>query len=304
MEPILLRYNRPSIYPLAAALIAAAMLSLFSGITGYARPVDTVTGEATEAILAPSEILANDQLVLQSIPSQGGTTTSTIGTELTPESAQAIDAAIQTYTDKGRAVSFILIDLLSGKCLYSNTALDVYSASCIKGPYLISCLMAGNAPTKDMYLAGHYSDNDAYSRIRKQYGSTVMAEWLTACDVDPSLARYNYVHLNAIDLAKMWLAIYPYIVSDETGSPVARKTLEGSLNSVLAAGPGTTRTVYSKAGWIDSNKREDYHVYNCGGIVLDENPYILVLCSNVRGTTAEAQALVDVLDTVHEQMIQ
>lgn len=288
-------------------LAATVILSSSISVMAHARPVDSVTGEVTarEALIQAPEILANDQMVLQSIPASQGTDIGTIGSvAISAETMQALETAIQTYTDEEREVSFVLLDLLSGKTIYSNTGRLLYSASCIKAPYIISCLSSGIASTDDMYKAGHVSDNAAYSRIRRQYGRTVMENWLIACDVNPELARYNYCHLTAVDLAKMWLSMYSYIVGDETESGFARRTLTGSLNSVIAAGPGSTRTAYSKAGWISDKQVNDYNVYNCGGVVMDRNPYIVTILSNVPSTTQEAQALVDVLDAAHTEMMQ
>lgn len=284
----------------------AAALSLTAGLTSYARPVHTVTGETTarEALISAPEILANDQAVLQSIPDVRGTDVEMIGdVTLSEETMQALHDAIKTYSDEGREVSFVLLDLLSGKTLYCNTGRVLYSASCIKAPYIISCLSSGIASTEDMYKAGHISDNDAYHRIRNQYGRTVFENWLTACDVSPTLARYYYCHLTAVDLAKMWLSMYPYLVGDEADSDMARRTLQGSINSVIAAGPGSTRTAYSKSGWIANSQKADYNVYNCGGVVMDRSPYLVVILSNVPATTEEAQVLVDVLDTAHAEML-
>lgn len=289
------------------SLLVSILVSLLAGIHGYARPVDAVTGEITsrETLIRAPEILINDRLVLQSVPEVRGMEIQTIGDViLTQETTEALQAAIQTYTDEEREVSFLVLDLMSGNTIYCNTGRVLYSASCIKAPYIISCLAAGNAATDDMYMAGHISDNDAYRRIRELYGRDVFEQWLSACDVNPELARRYYCHLNAIDLSQMWLAMYPYIVGDETESQFARRTLQGSLNSVIAAGPGSTRTAYSKAGWISNRQMNDYNVYNCGGIVMDRNPYIVVILSNVPGTTQEAQALIDILDIAHQEMAQ
>lgn len=307
MAHLLAKFNRPAIRRAAAALVTAVMLSSSISVMAHARPVDTITGETTarEALIQSPEILANDQAVLQSIPLVRGTNVHTIGdVMLEEETADALAAAIQTYTEEEREVAFLLLDLLSGRTLYCNTGRLLYSASSIKAPYIISCLSSGIPMTDDMYQAGHISDNEAYARIRNLYGRQVFEEWLAACDVNPELARRYYCHLTAVDLAKMWLAMYPYIVGNEADSDAARRTLQGSLNSVIAQGPGTTRTAYSKAGWIADKQNQDYNVYNCGGIVMDRNPYIVVIMSNVPATTEEAQVLVNVLDTAHTEMLQ
>lgn len=282
------------------------MLSVSAGMTGYAANPQTAQEiTAEEALAASPEILENDWNVLRSIPVVLGTDVRTIGAgTLSDTTMEALQAAVQTYTNEGRVVSFLVLDLLSGRTIYCNTGLKVYSASCIKAPYIISCLAAGNASTEDMYKAGHVSDNAAYSRIRKQYGRACFEQWLAACGVNTEIAAHNYCHLTAAELARMWLSMYSYIEGDEKDSAFARKTLRGSLNSVIAAGPGSTRTAYSKAGWISDKRVGDYNVYNCGGIVMDDNPYIMVIVSNVPGTTAEAQTLADVLDAAHDEIVQ
>lgn len=297
--------NRICARVIAAALAAVTTAGLLPAHVVCARPADTISGEmySYESMIVSPEALDNDLRVLQTVPSIKGGKVGGVGATISDETRAAIENAFTAYTRYNHEVSFVLQDLVTGRTLYYNTGLNVYSASCIKGPYIISCLAAGNDATNDMYLTGHYSDNDAYHRIRDEYGSRNFMAWLRSIDVKPSIGQYYYCHLTSMDLIKMWRAMYPYIVGNESGSRDARTIFLDSRNSVLAAGPGQTRTVYSKAGWISSNEEPDYNVYNVGGIVMDEMPYIVAITSTARGTTEEAQALVNLLDTAHEEMI-
>lgn len=276
-----------------------------AGVTAYARPADTLDGVQypAEAMLVAPDNLEDDSRMLDAIPLVTGGKVGTIGCRISEEARRTIQDAIDRYAVYDHDASFVLLDLSSGCAIYYNTGLVVYSASCVKGPYIISCLEAGIDATNDMYLAGHYSDNEAYSRIRQAYGSAVYADWLWQAGVDPTLAAYHYCHLTSLDLARMWLAAYPYVLGGESGSSSARQILQGSRNSAIEMTLGGDRTVYSKAGWISSDVNPDYNVYNVGGIVMGEHPYLLSVTSTARGGTAEAETLVAALDAAHEALV-
>lgn len=292
---------------LIAATIALAMaVGMSMGVEAYARPADTLSGASYSAASAyvSQDALDNDWRVMGTIPSISGGKVGTIGTTgVSDQTIASLRDCINAYAQNGRDVSFVMMDLTSGRTVYYNTAFNVYSASCIKGPYIISCLMAGNDATNDMYLAGHYSDNDAYHRIRNQYGNPVFARWLRKAGVNAGLATYYYCHLTSLDLTRMWLQTYPYITGDATGASSARQILQDSKNSAIEMQLGSTYTVYSKAGWISDGVVADYNSYNVGGIVMGSNPYLLIITSNARGTTTEAQNLVTVLEAAHNEIV-
>lgn len=292
-------------YMTATVLAAAILAGTTMGVNASAQPADTIDGDRVpvESMYVSAEALNNDIQVLRSVPSTTNGKIGTIGYRMDDGTTAAIRATFDAYTRYNHQVSFILLDLGSGRTMYYNTGLKVYSASCIKGPYIISCLVAGNDATNDMYLAGHESDNDAYHRIRDQYGPQVFARWLRSAGVDASLSQYYYTHLTSMDLTRMWLSIYPYITGAESGSRSARQILQGSRNSAIDQVLGSTYTVYSKAGWISSNETADYNVYNVGGIVMDEHPYLMIITSTARGSATEAQPLVQALEAAHEVMI-
>lgn len=288
------------------SFLLATMLCWGTELTCYARPADTLDGRtyAAETMLISQDSLNNAGHVLDVIPAVNGGRVGTIGTaDITDTTRQCINDVIAKYSNTKHSVSFVMMDLATGRALYYNTALSVYSASCIKGPYIVACLAAGNDATNDMYLAGHDSDNEAYRRLRKTYGKALFMQWLRSIGVDSAKGMWNYCNLTSLELARMWLAMYPYILGNESGSASARQILQGSKNSVIEAGPGTTRTVYSKAGWIAPDVRADLHSYNVGGIVMDEYPYIVAITSDVSGGTNEAQELITLLDIAHEEMI-
>lgn len=302
-----MRLQLPQLNRVIGLSIAATMLLGMSiGVEAYARPADTLSGAPyyVESAYVSQEALDNDWRVMNSIPAISGGKVGTIGTTgISGQTIASLQDCINAYAQKRRDVSFVMMDLKSGRTVYYNTAFNVYSASCIKGPYIISCLMAGNDATNDMYLAGHYSDNDAYHRIRNKYGNQVYASWLRKAGVDTGLATYYYCHLTSLDLTRMWLQTYPYITGDATGASSARQILQDSKFSAIEMQLGNTYTVYSKAGWISDGVVADYNSYNVGGIVMGSNPYLLIITSNARGTTTEAQNLVTVLEAAHNEIV-
>lgn len=223
--------------------------------------------------------------------------------ELGAAASTALDRALSLYENEGYDVSFCVLDLETGSAMTYNTEEVFYSASTIKAPYIVSCLYEDCPCTNDMYLAGHYSDNDAYLRLREAYGREPLETLLTKAGLETSLAEKNYPNLTSLDLLRMWYVMTPLLLEESERGDFARQTLEGSLFSAIADTVGTTCTVYSKAGWID--EEDIYVAYNAAGLVLrGDHPYLVSIMSDAEGKEEEAKVLASALELVHRQMIQ
>lgn len=223
---------------------------------------------------------------------------------LTTEQYSEIAGAVEEFTENGWRVGFVLTDLSSEDTISYCGDLELYSASAIKGPYVISLLDAGYEPTDTMERAIAYSDNTAYSSLRETYGASVFQTWLTDAGGSEEQGEAYYTTTTSEDLAKMWQYAYGYFESGDYRDWAA-DTFSDTLNSALSAELGEENTVWSKSGWIAEGGY--YNVYNGAGIIDDgESPYVLAIMSDAPGTTGEAaaQQLAAVLHTVHQELME
>ena len=147
-------------------------------------------------------------------------------------------------------VSFVMQDIKTGQILAYNPSLGLYSASCIKGPYVLSLLESGVSPNTTMRNTIAWSSNSDYSALRRTYGNTRFKNWLTQAGVNSSQGNSYYTTTTSVDLAKMWLKGYGYLAGNAANASWARSTFQNTLNSCISSQLRSRCTVYSKAGWI------------------------------------------------------
>ena len=217
---------------------------------------------------------------------------------------------IHEFEDAGYEIGFVLVDIQTGDAISYHAGAEIYSASVIKAPYIFSLLENGIAPTRDMYLAGNQSDNDAYQRIRRAYGNQVFADWIAGTGVPKKQSRTRYIMTTPLDLCRMFYKGTALLLGNEEYSDWARDTFTDSLNSAaaLTVGDGEyqyTKKVYSKAGWIASDSSSLENSYTNGAIVDGEYPYVVTVMSNSPGYIGieYAKDLMPILDEIHDEMV-
>jgi hypothetical protein len=223
--------------------------------------------------------------------------------QLTDEQYEALEEAIGAFTERGWQVSFVMMDVESNTVVSYQKDLELYSASAIKGPYVLSLLENDTEVSIAVWDAISYSDNDAYAFLREQYGNEIFIEWVEEAGVDKSQGEENYTTTTSLDLAKMWLCGYENLYTDDDQTTLLTELFAETLNSPISLTLGEKATVLSKCGWIDDGGY--YNVYNDGGIVDDgDNPYILAMMSDAPGTDGEEEmcALAEALDNLHSQL--
>ncbi len=216
-----------------------------------------------------------------------------------------LNSAISAFHARGYQVSFVLLDINTGRAVSYKSGLGLYSASAIKGPYVLSVLDAGHAPTNSIWNTINWSSNNDYSAIRRTYGAPVFQNWLAKAGVDTAQGARNYTATTSLDLAKMWMQGWDYLSSSRANADWARSTFQKVLNSPISARLSGAYTVYSKAGWYPGSGY--YCVYNDAGIVRKGNsPYILAVMSSCPGVSGSSlmQNLIGRLDMVHSEMIR
>lgn len=217
---------------------------------------------------------------------------------------------IHEFEDDGYEIGFVLVDIRTGDAISYHAGAEIYSASVIKAPYIFSLLESGIAPTRDMYLAGNQSDNDAYQRIRRAYGNQVFADWIAGTGVPQEQSRTRYILTTPLDLCRMFYKGTGLLLGKEEYSDWARDTFTDSLNSAIALTVGEgkekhNKKVYSKAGWIASDSSSVENSYTNGAIVDGDYPYVVTIMSNSPGYIGieYAKDLMPMLDQIHDEMV-
>lgn len=265
---------------------------------------ETEVTEEAEVVFSPLDQSKTAAAAATLASISGGSTLQTwnYNGSLSDSTLSKIQSAIDGFGSY--PVSFTMVDINTGSALTYDPTREIYSASSIKGPYILSLLSSGASYNDDMYNAIKVSDNDAYVRTRNKYGSSIFASWLADCGASGTDATQNYVSTSSLDLARMWTYAWNFFTMDTANAAWARSTFQGTLNSGISNALAGSYTVYSKSGW---NYVSDYkQVYNCAGIVSDgSHPYILAIMSKEYAEygIAPTETLAAALDQAHREMI-
>ena len=210
------------------------------------------------------------------------------GASLSDREIDATKDAINSFNENSYDVSFVMVNVQTGKGIAYNTDELFYSASAIKAPYIVSLLAKDtlnedrktddnlNAQIESILL---WSDNDAYDSLDRTYDTYAFQTWGSEAGLEHILELHHcYQNFTSADLAKMWLQIYcdndkGYI--DEDISQYAMRPETSSIHSVLSDSSST----WSKAGWIPF--LDEYAATNDAGIIKsNDSTYVMAICSN------------------------
>lgn len=181
----------------------------------------------------------------------GSAQISTVGFTLDPDTQLQLENELNTFASYGYGVSFVMVDVTSGKTLASYSDTARYSASAIKGPYILSLAETGaidlnavysaetDADATTQYLIDQtitVSDNDAYKELHDTYGSDAFAKWAKAANVGVDVTQGAYLDMSAADLARMWTKGYGYLFdadgdSDSDSSGAAKDSTDGGSSN-------------------------------------------------------------------------
>lgn len=205
-------------------------------------------------------------------------------------------------------LSFVMIDIKTGKGISYSPNKVQYIASSIKGPYVAAAnKYHPNKVTskwkKTMSSTIKVSSNEGYSKVRKKFGHSTMKKMMKYCGISSKEMKWNrnYPYMSSKTLAKLWIGTYWYFYKDTNkNSKWARGLYKHPLNSFIDKGLSTpTRT---KPGWYPGG---GYNVQNDAGIVLvNGHPYVLAVMSSACGQYKKLSKLVKAIDAVHTDMIK
>lgn len=202
---------------------------------------------------------------------------------------------------RGEEFAFYLADLNSDWELQLNADHRFYSASAIKGPYVISLIQKDSSVIEKsqrlIEAAITVSDNDSYKALRRTYGHPIFQEWLNMANAGTVQMEDNFAYVTAKEMGEMWNATYRFLQSNSEGAKYCKNIFENVMHSFLSDSLGDEKTVYSKAGWIAGTL---YYAENDAGIIMDENhPYVMVILSTACGKTDKLGQLAKALDAMH-----
>ena len=225
------------------------------------------------------------------------------GAALTEEQTESVRQAVQEIRDKDADVSFVMMNLRTGKMISYNPTKTYFGASTVKGPYTIAVNRYYKKAWKKskglMKKAVIPSNNWAYRRLRLRYGNACMRSLCRLSGVRVKLAKARYPYPCAKDLAKWWCGSYTYLKKNKK----VPKKLRGYFSKVKHSPINycIERTTYSKPGWMEGSGID---IYNDAGIVMSANgPYVMAIMTTLDGDDhPPIRNLVRVLNSVQDTM--
>ena len=218
---------------------------------------------------------------------------------------------LRTVSDlrKRYKINFEMIDIQTGEGLSCSPHRYMYSASCLKGPFVASLnrwkpYSRRSAGTMRSTIV--WSDNNTYSALRSSYGSSTMSKLMRYSDVHSFDPYRKYAYLPTSDLAKLWVGTYWYFYkSTNANSTWCRNLYTHGYNSFIYQGMKTRgKKVHAKPGWFPGG---GYNVQNDAGVVMAKvggksRPYIVSVMTSACGQYAKLRELVRAIDDVHTDM--
>lgn len=210
---------------------------------------------------------------------------------------------------KSSVISFVVIDVNTGEGFGANPRKKMYSASCLKGPYVAAlCKYKPYSYSRSRSLMRStvtVSNNDTYASLRKRYGHSPMRKLRSltkATSFDPD---WKYTYIRTRDLARLWVGTYWYFYRDKNKNSIkCRRMYTHGTQSFIYRGLKSRAVVHTKPGWYPGG---GLNVQNDAGIVMakykgDYSPYIISVMTTANGQHKKLRKLVRLIDDVHRDM--
>ncbi|MDO4622071.1 MAG: hypothetical protein Q4B22_03885 [Eubacteriales bacterium] len=203
---------------------------------------------------------------------------------------------------KNYKCGFVMIDTQTGKGVAYQADQEFYSASSIKGHFVLS-LCANNAQAikkseGTIKSVLQYSSNEGYDGLFNTYGGKYFEQWQSEAGVSlKESMRGHYAMYTPRTFCRLWIRNWEFFEADETGDLVGSWMQKPNASAIHEA-LGEKYVTRSKAGWIGSS-----FVATCdGGVVYSESPYIITIMSDVPANMKRLYPIIEVLDKIHEEM--
>ncbi|WP_140463432.1 MULTISPECIES: serine hydrolase [unclassified Bifidobacterium] len=275
---------------------------------------------ASEAKKSDAVPLTPLQKAVQNVGSlDGSAQVSAVGFQLSADQQSQLEQQLNAIASYGYQASFTLVDVSTGAALSSYGGTARYSASAVKGPYVLSLAATGAIDINAVYQSSDtvaaddrnlieqtitVSDNDAYAALHDSYGGTPLGTWASGLGVTADVTDTKYYDISSNDLARLWLKGQTYLFStnaSDDGTADARQWLASeysdTLNSAIHMALGDQYAVNTKAGWIDEG---GYVAQNDAGIVHSgSGDYVLAVMTDAYGEYNLLADLIVTLDQIH-----
>lgn len=182
--------------------------------------------------------------------------------ELSDESAEALNAALEPFTENDIITSFLIMDIQTGRGFARNIDKKLYGASSFKGPYCAFLLKQyvdnGEMNINDAFASGYMtenlgyaragtdslknlieetivnSSNDAFASLRVNFSDATLASWLTSVDVEERVAYDTWFPFNTVrNMAKLWMEAYYYLQTDSEAANALREFMGSTTKSFM-----------------------------------------------------------------------
>lgn len=238
-------------------LVSATVLLGVLGIVNFCA-------NFTESSLSSQEVVTNDSSAQNVMAKKLSGIAQEIAT---------ISQTVNTIQAKGYHVGFTTQSLQGGATLGIEENRLFYSASSIKGPYILAALEnRGSIPASqegNIEAAIVDSDNDAYFRLVQSFGiEPINAELASVGSSDRLNSSDYFVHITPCQLCSLWKISASYLDSGTDDTTWLQTLFAQTINSEIAQITGATTS--SKAGWI-VDEDESYNATVDAGIVSRDN---------------------------------
>lgn len=260
------------------------------------------------AVTVPSRTAGVDTVSGEAVLSTSG------GYVMGDKVRKALSSGLSSAQGRNRQVGFVMTDLYSGMTVAYNADEPLYSASSIKGPYVLAVAALSPDSVKEygdmMYQILRYSDNERYEQLYGIYGGDVLKEWWQQAgngDLDSTAqqAFHSYYYFySARQLARLWVRNYSFLAGTTQGRAMG-PWLERPNASVIYERLHGKYLTMSKAGWIAAgDTSKNINATDDGGIVYcRHHPYVIAIMSNIPKDFTRLRALTDALEAAHQEMI-
>lgn len=310
---------------LAGALASAGVMA-----AALASPTTAPAMDAS-SLLEPAHgnaaSYAQGLLTCERLREQDVTRVEVSGASVNATQLRALDEAIGTIEGQGQQIGFVMLDLATGATVSYHADSAFYSASSIKGPYVVSVVksvLGDDAPADgriDAIL--RYSDNDAYASLRSSYGDAPLHELVDASGAErmPSagitglvesaaapareggIADDFYEFVTPRQLAALWQQCHAFLASDEPGAAwLASEMQQPEISSLRHVGCawGTT---WSKAGWYPDDDAAFSTTVDAGVVRTGSGDVVIAVMTTAPEDFSVTASVIAPLLALHTEMV-
>lgn len=227
------------------------------------------------------------------------------GYEAPEEQIYQIRKWIKDFQFHGYTLGFIMIDIPTGKGIAYNPKQEYYSASSVKGPYMVSLIANEKDVLKEwgdiIEEIAHTSDNGCYSMLFRNFGEEYYNAWCDEAQASAYMYNgYNYTYYSPEGLARLWMLNYKFFTTDPDMGETAGELFENPEYSLIHKTLYPIYKTRSKSGWINIGESS---AIDSGIIYAGDHPYLLTVLSDFGGDIEKFTPLVYQIERIHQDII-